>query len=142
MASGVYNRGKYNLSNGVADFGADTILVALVTSSYTPSEAHNVVADLTNELSGGSYARGTLATKTVTENDSTNRIEFKADAQVFALLGAAAGTPKYAILIDDTLANDPLICWIDLGSAPTPDGTDYTIYWNGAAGNQIVFYLG
>lgn len=144
MASGVYNRGKYNLGNGVTVWGTTTIGVALVTSTYTPNADHNVMSDITNELSGGGYARGTLSGKTVTENDTNDRVEYNASKQTFTALQAAAGTPQYAIIYDNTTGADgtrELLAWVDLGTPDVPNGNDYEVRWNGTDGTGIVIQL-
>lgn len=134
MASGVYNRGKTTLVDGGVTWTSTALGVALVTGTYTPDDAHNFVSDLTNELSGGGYARGTLGGKTgPTESDANNAAEYDATDQTFSSLGSAAGTPRYAILYDNTTAADAsreLIAWYDLGTTnTTPNGGNYVIQW-------------
>jgi len=140
MASGLYNRGAAILVDGTVTWGTTTCGIVLVTSSYTPDNAHNFVSDLTNELSGGNYARGTVAGESgPTEADANDRVEYDMNDQVFSALQAAAGTPQYAILYDNTAGTDgtrELIAWFDLGTPAVPNGTDYTIQWAAPA-----FYL-
>lgn len=132
----VYNRGKYILLHGATDevdWSADAIVVALVTSSYTYSVDHNSLNDITNELSGGGYARGTLAGGSITENDTNDRVELDATDQTFSSLGAAAGTPAAAICAENTGASDTdrqLISYNSLNTPPAPNGGDYTIQWS------------
>lgn len=131
MASLVTNRGKVILvTNGWA---GTSYRVALVTASYTPSADHNFVADLTNELSGGNYARQTLASLTVTENDTDDRAQLDAADTVFSSLQLAAGTPRYAVVYRNVTndADSPIIAAIDLGDPPTaPTGADFTVAWD------------
>ncbi len=131
MASGMYNRGKYLFATGDAAWATADLRILLTTSSYTPADTHNTVSQVTNELSGGSYVRKALTSKLVTENDTNDRAELGADDMVWATLDAAAGTPKYAVVylngVDD--AARQLIAWIDLGTAPAPDGGAYEIAW-------------
>lgn len=144
MASGVYNRGKA-LVLGSFNWSSSNVGVALVTTTYTPNADHNFVSDLTNELSGGGYARQTTVdSRSVTEDDTNDRVDLVAQKVTFPSLGAAAGTPKYAIVYDNTNGTDAtreLIAWVDLGSAPVPDGNNYEIRWNGTDGVGVVARL-
>ncbi|MEQ1494502.1 MAG: hypothetical protein ABL912_01910 [Novosphingobium sp.] len=141
MASGVYNRGAKIITDGTVDWdGATTAGVLLVTSSYTPNKDHNVVTDLTNELSGSGYVRKTSASRTLTENDTLDRVEYDLADITWNALGAAAGTPKYAIIYYEGASTDgtrELIAFIDLGSAPTPDGSNYKVSWDAAGAFQL-----
>ncbi len=150
MASGVYNRGKAILGGasvtaGPHVWGTTAVGIALVTSSYTPNADHNFVSDLTNELSGGGYARITsMTSQSITENDTNDRTEYDAAKTTFTSLGAAAGTPAYAIVYDNTGGSDAareLLCWVDLGAAPAPDGNNYEVRWNSVDGTGTVMRL-
>ena len=110
------------------DWSADTIKIALVTSSYTFSAAHDFFNDITNELSGTGYTAGgaTLASKTEVASGGTRT--YDAADPVWTGLAAAAGTPAAAIVYRDTgsAATSPLLCYLRLpGTAP--DGGDYTV---------------
>lgn len=150
MASGVYNRGKAILGGksvtaGPHVWGTTAVGVILVTTTYTPNADHNFVSDLTNELSGGGYARLTAITsQSITEDDTNDRADYVGQKVTFTSLGAAAGTPKYAIVYDRTGGSDAtreLLCWVDLGAAPTPDGNNYEVRWGGTDGVGVVMRL-
>ena len=68
-----YHSGISQFYAGSVDWDADTIKVALVTSSYTFSDAHNFFDDITNEVTGTGYTAGGMAlgTKTNTITDSS-----------------------------------------------------------------------
>lgn len=132
MASGMYNRGSTNLIKSL-DWTSSDLRMLLVTSSYSPDKDHNTVSQITNELSGGNYARVSLSGRTATQDDSTDRAVADATDAVFTALQAVAGTPKYAIVYYEgggTDATRELVCFIDLGVADTPNGTDYTIVFS------------
>ncbi len=151
MASGVYNRGKAILGGksvtaGPHVWGTTSVGVLLVTSTYTPNADHNFVSDITNELSGGGYARLTaIASQSITEDDTNDRVDYVGQKVTFPSLGAAAGTPRYAIVFDRTGASDAareLLGWVDLtAGAPTPDGNNYEVRWNGTDGVGVVLRL-
>jgi hypothetical protein len=56
-----FNQFKLKQNNGAPiDLDSATIKVMVVTSAYTPNQAHATKADITNEVSGTNYvARGT-----------------------------------------------------------------------------------
>ena len=137
MASAMYNRGARLMSDGTIDWdGATDVRILLTTSSYTPDRDHNFVSDVTNELSGGGYVRKATASRSVTEDDANDRVILDLADVTYTALGAVAGTPKYAVFYVEagTDATRALICWIDLGSAPAPNGGDYTLQWDGTVG--------
>lgn len=141
MASGMYNRGATNLLKSL-DWTSSDLRLLLVTSSYTPNKDHNTVSQVSaDELSGGNYTRVTLSGKTATQDDTNDRAVADATDAVFPALQLAAGTPKYAIVYYEgggTDATRELVCYIDLGTADPPNGTDYTIVFStsGVAYNQ------
>lgn len=116
MAAGswtFYNDGKLRLQNNAYNFVSDTIKCILATSSYTPdAEAHSVLADITNEVSGGNYARITLASKSITRSGGTVTVTSANIQQA----SNSTITAKYAILYDDTHASDGLIAYVDLNT--------------------------
>lgn len=135
MSSGIYNKAKG--LEGVFDWdaGGDTYRVLLVTSTYTPNPDHVFVSDITNELSGGSYARQDLGGRAISIDNVNDRVDHNATNVTFTI----AGSPKYAIVYK-FITNDaasPLVCWIDLGSV-TLTG-DLTVKWNGGALSGTVF---
>lgn len=134
MASDLYNRGTYRIVNQNFNWTSTSVGVLLVTSTYTPAYTHNFVSDITNELTGGGYARLTaIASRTITEDDTNHRVILDGADIQFPSLGAAAGTPQYAIIYDNTNGTDAtrdLVGYIDLGTPPTPDGNNYNIAWD------------
>jgi len=130
MANLVYNRFMYNLMMGLVDLSTDTIKCALVTNAYTPDEDDDVWADVSgNEAAGAGYtANGkTLTSLTVTQDDNNDKGVFDADDVIWAV---STVTAAYAVLYDDTLGNDDLICLIDFGGDKSTNGKDFTITWN------------
>ena len=134
MSSGVFNRGAYILlaDAGVSWDGSTDVRVLLVTSTWTPDPDLNFVSQLTNELSGGNYVRKATASRTLTEDDANNQVVLDAADITWTALGAAAGTPAYAIAYkyNASDAAAELIAWDALTSPPIPNGGDYTVQWN------------
>ena len=133
MASGIYDRFKANLMNGVVDLEADTINVALLDVTETsPTVADNVLTDVIGtpgnapELptAGGYTANGAaLAGKAVTQATTTYW-----DATDTSWTSATFST--YACLIYDNTATDNLICLIDFGGEQTVTSGTFTIQWH------------
>ena len=131
MASVIYNIYKKSIRDGDLDLAADTIKVALVTSSYTVDiDAHLDFADITNEISGTGYTAGgaTLTTKTVTQDDTNNRGVFDADDVTWAV---ATFTARGAVVYQDTgtPATSILMFYIDFAEDKSPSEEDFTITW-------------
>jgi hypothetical protein len=121
-----YDSYKDDLLQGNIDLENDTIKVALVTSSYTPSAAHDFFNDVTNELStAGGYTAGgaTVGTKTVTGGVF--------DAADTAWISATF-TCAYGIVYKSTgdAATSPLIGYIDFDGDQSPADQTFKIVWN------------
>lgn len=127
MASGLYNRFKANLMNKIVDMEADTIKCMLLDNSHSFSATDNVIGDVSgNEVSGTGYSAGgaTLANKGVTQAATT---KFDADDTAWT---TASFTAYHAVLYDDTVGTDDLICSIDFGGAQTVTSGTFTIQWH------------
>jgi len=128
MSDLIYNRFKANLFNKECDMEGDTIRVALMATGHSGSTvADNAWADVSaNEISGTGYtANGeTLADGAVTQAATT-----KFDATDTAWTSASF-TAYYAVLYDDSLTNDDLICSFDFGGAKTVSDGTFTIVWH------------
>lgn len=139
MASAFYNSGKVKMLDGSIDLDTDTIKVALVTGSYTPDpDTHDFFNDLTNEASGTGYSAGgfTLASKTLTQDNTNNRAVFDAaDISV----GTATFTFRYAVLYKSTgvAGTSALICYIDYGSEVSVVSSNFALNWNASG----IFYI-
>lgn len=122
--------------DGTIDLGADTIQVMLVTSSYTPNADHDFIdlggSDAVSaELSGSGYSRKTLASKSISEDDTNDRAEF--DAADVTWSSIDAGTAAAAVVFKSTGVDTTsvIIAYIDTGGFPiTTNGGDLTVTWN------------
>ena len=156
MASGFYNQGLLDVTNGAIDLDTDTLKLMLVDTSYTFDPDHDVVDnggnDATdpsfNEIVATNYTVGFSGAgrKTVTitsgVNDTNNRADFAiADVTWTALGGGTNDTIGGAILIEER-TNDTdsrLIAFFDLTDTPT-NGSDVTLDFNSlASGGNIRF---
>jgi len=132
MASGIYNRFKANLMSGAVnlDSGGDTIKVALLDDNHSFVADHDTWSDVSaNEISGTGYTAGgeTLTNQSVTQDDTNDKAVFDADDVSWT---SATFTAYHAVLYDDTLASDDLICSIDFGGAKSVSNGTFTIQWD------------
>ena len=126
MASGIYNRFKANILNKVVDCEADTIKVALLNDSHSFTATNTKWSDVSaNEISGTGYTAGgvDLANKSVTEAATT---KFDSDDASWA---SATFSCYHAVIYDDTIADDELICSLDFGGAQSVVSGTFTIQW-------------
>lgn len=131
MANLVYNSFKQKIMDGSIDLDNDTIKVALVTSSYTPSEDNDdFFDDVTNEVSGTGYTGGgaTLANKTVTKDNTDNEGVFDADD---ASWPSSTITARGAVIYKSTgvASTSPLICYVDFSTDKTSTGGTFLLSW-------------
>ena len=108
--------------------------LALVDDSYTPNyNTHDFAADLTNEASGGNYAREPVTATEVTI--STGVLTFDAADTVFDNGGADNVTITSAmgavlILPVTNDADSPLFGLWDFVSAASSSASTFTVQWN------------
>ena len=100
------------------DLGADTLKVLLTNSA--PVATNTVKADLTEISAGNGYTAGG-ATASITSSSQTSGT-YKlvlGDPATWTASGGSIGPLRYAVLYNDTAANDELIGWWDYGSSIT-----------------------
>lgn len=133
MANAAPNHIKYLLATGAIDFSGDTFKIILMQSGFTfDIDNHEEYADVSgNELANGNgYTTGgaTLAGVAVTEDDVDDRCEVTWNNVTWSAVGGAIGPASGAIIYDDTVANDPIVGYIDfLADYTQPDGGTVTI---------------
>lgn len=127
MASGIHNRWKANLMNKEIDLEADVIKAMLLDDVHAFDAAHNQKSEIVgNEIAGAGYDAGgkALAGKAVTQAATT-----KWDATDVAWT-VATFTARFAVLYDDDLANDDLICCFDFGANKSVAGGTFTLQFH------------
>ena len=133
MASGLYgvtflNALKNDLALDLDDTTADRFKIMLVTSAYTPDfGAHDFKADVTNEVVGTGYTAGGESLTSVTLTQAAGVITFDAADVTWT---SSTITARAAVIYDDSLASDPLICYIDFGSDQSSSSGDFVISFN------------
>lgn len=127
----LYNHTAARFASG-ANAAGDTYKVLLCTAA-TFDAADTTLAGITKTevANGNGYATGgaTLANVAVT-TVTTNDAKFDADVLTWTASGGAI-TASFAILYNDTDADDPPVAFIDFdGSESAGDTTDFRIVWN------------
>lgn len=145
MASKWYGKGLLKVADRTVDYAADTIKIMLLKSTYTYSADHDFVDDVV-EFDGTGYTGGfngasrkTLASKTITEDTTNDRIEFDA-ADPSAWTGLNGATIGGAAIIKE-ITNDAasiLIAFLDPADLVT-NGGDVTLTFNAEGIMQISY---
>jgi hypothetical protein len=118
MATSAWN--KFNdfseqLVRGVHDFDANTFKVVLVLSTDTPVVSDTILSNIDQVVNGGGYTTGGETT-TITIAEVSGTTTVSGTEIVWTGTGSGFGPFRYAVLYNDTAANDPLIAWFDYGS--------------------------
>lgn len=131
MASEWYPEYFVQSGQGNIDVTTDTIQCLLVTESYTYDNTDEDVADLSGEVTGGSYARQTLSNVTITKSGAT--VTLDADDCTFSAVPdqAASVQGNAAIVFVDGAsdADSTLIAFLDHTNL-TFNGSDIQVQFN------------
>jgi len=132
MTNQVYNSFKRDSMVGVFNLSADTLKVALVTSSYSPNiDTHAKYSDITNEVVGAGYSTSgqTLAGVTITEDTVNDKAYLDAnDVDWTSSTITAAGAVIYKV--SGAAATSPLVGYVDFGGSKSSSNGDFIIQWN------------
>lgn len=130
MAVTVYNEFLFDLAKGTIDLSTADIRCLITLAAYVPDPDTNFVSQVTNELVATNYVRKTLAGKTVTRDDTNDRVVFTATNVVWTALGSSI---PFRVVLFKFVTNDAdsrLIACLDLISPPVANGGDYTVAWS------------
>ena len=132
MASGAYNRGKFNLMKKLMDMDSDTFDVILLDNDHAFDADDNVETDVnSNEIAPGSafgYSTGgeTMTGLTVTQDDTNDCATWDADNVVWT---DATFSAYHAVIVDRTVS-DNLVLSIDFGGIKSVSSGTFTISWS------------
>jgi hypothetical protein len=133
MASKLTQNILYLMAKGDVDFDTNSFIIILMTSGFVFSRgSHHEYADVSaSELAtGNGYTVKTkvLAGITITRNDTLYKATLTWTNPAWVASGGPIGPTPGACIIDDTVANDPIVGYIDFGGEGTePDGGTFTI---------------
>lgn len=135
----IYNSFIDGVSRGQIDLDAGlTVKAMLLTASYTPAQAHDFRADLTNEVTGTGYtAGGTTVTVAVTTVGASNLTRLTLGEAVWNAAGGslAARRAAYYVSRGGAASADELICVV----SETADVTATNASWT--AGEQVIEFV-
>jgi hypothetical protein len=122
-------------ATGVASFDwlSDTIKVALLNSSYVPSQdSHATFSQVdSREVTGTGYTAGgaTLANKTLSYTPATNVLMF--DNTADTTWATSAITARFAVIYKagTAAATSPLLGYVDFGANVVSSAGTFTIAW-------------
>ena len=130
----------YNKFNGTIervweaeiDIDSHTFKVALTNSA--PTAANNDLSAITQIANGNGYTTGGTATTLSTSAQTSGTYKAVFTDVVFTASGSM-GPFRYAVLYDDTHANDALVAWWDYGSGVTlAAGETFTVDFDATNG--------
>jgi hypothetical protein len=130
MITKIYPKGFYHILKGQIALDGAGIKALLLKNTYTFSNSHEFVSDLTpasNEITGGSYVRQTM-TNVITVSGDAAIVTPSANV-VFPLVSGAA---RYMVVYKNvTNDNDSLlVCLIDFGYSSSLTLSNLTIVLN------------
>lgn len=131
----LFNDALTSIVKGEIDFLNDTVKVGLYTAA-PDIDNDTFLSDLIGEATGTGYTQKTLASKTVTTDDTNDRtVADAADVQWTGLTTSF----RYYVVYQDTgvAATSRLIAAHDTGSTQTIDNGVYDITWPASG----VFYI-
>jgi hypothetical protein len=131
-----YGNALLKAFNKEVDWDSDTIKVALLTSSYTPSQdTHDYFDDVVaSEVSGPGYTAGgaVLTGKSMAYDPATNKTKLTGATVQWP---ASTLTARYGVVYDASAATDatrPLLGYVDFGTNQSTSNTTFEIVWNAA----------
>lgn len=133
MSTEANNKIAYLLATKAVDFAGDIFKIILMQSGFTfNKDTHHGYADVSGSELGtaNGYTAGgnTLAGVSVTENDTDDRTDVAWNNSSWVASGGSIGPSPGTIIYDDTVADDPIVGYIDFGGDQTQaDGGTATI---------------
>lgn len=138
MADMIYTAFKEKAVDGTLDLDAataGTFKVMLVTSTYTPSAAHDFRDDITNEVTGTGYTAGGANLANPAVNIVSTSAYWDADDVAWTTSTITArGAVIYRARGGASSADD-VCCYIDFGTDKSSSAGTFTIQW---AANGII----
>lgn len=118
-----FNAFVENLAEKVFNLGTDTLKIAL-TNTAPNASSDDTLTDITQISATGTYAPATVTVTGSSQTGGTYTLTH--NAVTFTASGADFDAFRYAVLYDDTAANDELIAYYDYGTAYVlPDGQSF-----------------
>ncbi len=118
------NKIAYLLATKQIDFANDSFKIILMATGYVfDQDSHSYYADISSSelATGNGYTQNdkVLTGVIVTEDDTDNRTEITWDDPNWTASGGNIGPTPGAIIIDDSVASDPVVGYIDFTTERT-----------------------
>lgn len=139
LSSTPYTAGILALFDGAVNWEADTIKVALVKNTYTPSAEHEAFAGTisTHEASGAGYTAGGATLANCARTVTGGVIKYTADTLLWESLNIS--DVLYAVVwADDGADGIPLVCIALAASVLSTTSEGLQLWWNAAG----ILFLG
>jgi hypothetical protein len=121
-----FNCFAQDIGRKVHNLNADVLKFML--SNVLPVVGNTVKANITEIAAGNGYTAGGHALPTNTYVQAAGVAKLDGGSCIITAAGGSIGPARYAVLYNDTAANDELIGWYDYGSSFTLlDGESLTI---------------
>ena len=133
MSTKVCQNFLYIMSKGDVDLDTDALKIILMDTGFVYNRAtHHKYSDVSaSELGAGNgYLQKTeaMAGISISRNDTLYKVTITWTNPAWTASGGAIGPSPGAFILDDTVTDDPLVCYIDFGGEGTePDGGVFTI---------------
>lgn len=115
------------------NLGSDTLKVMLTNTA--PVNTNTVKTDITEISAGNGYTAGGTAATISSSAQASGTYKLVLADVVFTASGGSIGPFRYAVLYNDTAANDELIAWWDYGSNLTlASGDSFTVDFDASNG--------
>lgn len=107
----LYDTAKLKIGQGIIDLDGHTFKCALFLSTSNCDDlTHDELADLTNQVANGcGYTTGGTTLAGVTLTNTSGTIKFTCNPITWTA-AVCPITARYAVIYDDTVAGDPLLC--------------------------------
>lgn len=145
MSSQVFNEAKKQLFNGGVDLDTNTFKAKLVmtnTTVDTENSSKVYLADFTtlDTCDSSGYTDKTLTTTTVTKVDGSNLAKWTADNLTWTSLPTCTRQIQGVLVYKYVTSNSDSVpvCYVEFASNKTPDGSDFTVSWDGTNGIMTV----
>ena len=114
-----YDTAKLKIAQALIDLDSHTFKMALfLSSSNCDTLTHDELADLTNQVAGvNGYTTGGMTLTNVTLTNTSGTIKFTYDPVEWVASGGSI-TARFAVIYDDTVVGDPLLCVCLLDATP------------------------
>lgn len=115
-----------NVMEKVHNLGSDTLKVALTNSA--PNATDGTLSQITQISAGNGYTTGGNQAVQSSSAQSSGTYKLICADVVFTASGGSFGPFRYAVLYNDTAANDELIAYWDYGTSITiTNGNSFTV---------------